>query len=128
MSFVVSKEIPKQKEDEPIEQKLKRIINASPCMLFMKVCNIFTNKYISRSGTIRYSALGNNTIKHLKYSTLQGNPDVPKCGFSRQTIEILNGLDAEFGTFDILADETVRQELKTYSNWPTYPQVCKDDG
>jgi Grx4 family monothiol glutaredoxin len=45
------------------------------------------------------------------------------CGIGRQTIEILNGLDAEFGTFDILADETVRQELKTYSNWPTYPQL-----
>ena len=53
----------------------------------------------------------------------QGDPTTPKCGFSRQTIEILNGLDAQFGSFDILTDEKVRQELKTFSNWPTYPQV-----
>lgn len=83
-----STETTKQIVEEPIEHKLKRLINASACMLFMK-----------------------------------GDPTTPKCGFSRQTIEILNGIDAEFGTFDILKDETVRQELKTYSNWPTYPQI-----
>ena len=53
----------------------------------------------------------------------QGDPTTPKCGFSRQTIEILNGLDAQFGSFDIFTDEEVRQELKKFSNWPTYPQV-----
>ena len=56
---------------------------------------------------------------------LQGDPATPKCGFSRQIVDLFNGLDFEYGTFDILKDETVRQELKTYSNWPTYPQVNK---
>ena len=42
---------------------------------------------------------------------------------SRQTIEMLNSLDAKYGSFDILSDESVRQGLKTYSNWPTYPQL-----
>jgi glutaredoxin-related protein len=35
----------------------------------------------------------------------------------------LNGKPMEFQTFDIFSDEEVRQGLKTYSNWPTYPQV-----
>lgn len=83
-----SSEVAKPTIVEPIEKKLKRLINASPCMLFMK-----------------------------------GDPATPKCGFSRQIVDLFNGLDFEYGTFDILKDETVRQELKTYSNWPTYPQL-----
>jgi len=35
----------------------------------------------------------------------------------------LKELKAEFGTFDIFTDEKVRQDLKIYSKWPTYPQV-----
>lgn len=46
-------------------------------------------------------------------------------GFSRTTIELLNKLEADYSSFDILSDEEVRQGLKTYSDWPTYPQVCK---
>lgn len=54
---------------------------------------------------------------------MKGDPSAPKCGFSRQTIEILDDLNVKFGSFDILTDESVRQGLKTYSNWPTYPQL-----
>lgn len=57
---------------------------------------------------------------------MKGNPDAPRCGFSRQIVEILNGEGAKFDTFDILGDEEVRQALKTYSNWPTYPQLYAD--
>jgi glutaredoxin-related protein len=38
-------------------------------------------------------------------------------------VALLNQYNAKYGTFDILSDEQVRQGLKTYSNWPTYPQV-----
>ena len=38
-------------------------------------------------------------------------------------MEIMAVLDLEFETFDIFSDEDVRQGLKSYSNWPTYPQV-----
>ncbi|CAH8834006.1 unnamed protein product [Trichobilharzia szidati] len=54
---------------------------------------------------------------------MKGNPDQPRCGFSRQIIEILRSNNAKFETFDILLDEQVRQGLKAYSNWPTYPQL-----
>jgi len=54
---------------------------------------------------------------------MKGNPKSPRCGFSRQAIEILSSAEVPFGTFDILGDEEVRQSLKTYSDWPTYPQL-----
>eukprot|EP00731_Ephydatia_muelleri_P021127 Em0013g854a len=44
-------------------------------------------------------------------------------GFSRQMVELLQELGAEFATFNILSDQEVRDGLKTFSNWPTFPQL-----
>ena len=57
---------------------------------------------------------------------MKGSPDAPRCGFSRQIVEILQAEKVAFGHFDILTDEEVRQGLKTFSNWPTYPQLYGD--
>jgi Grx4 family monothiol glutaredoxin len=54
---------------------------------------------------------------------MKGSPEQPRCGFSRQIVEILQGEKISFSTFDILTDEEVRAGLKTYSDWPTYPQL-----
>ncbi|CAN0510965.1 unnamed protein product, partial [Ectocarpus sp. 8 AP-2014] len=54
---------------------------------------------------------------------MKGNPDSPQCGFSRTAVGLLREEGVEFGTFDILADDEVRQGLKKLSEWPTYPQV-----
>lgn len=54
---------------------------------------------------------------------MKGNVGEPRCGFSKQMIAILNSQKVKFDTFDILGDEQVRQELKKFSNWPTYPQL-----
>lgn len=54
---------------------------------------------------------------------MKGNRDTPRCGFSKQLIAILNETNIPYDTFDILTDEEVRQGLKVYSDWPTYPQV-----
>ena len=54
---------------------------------------------------------------------MKGDRFMPQCGFSAHAIEILEGLGADFSTFDILEDEEVRQGLKEYSEWPTYPQL-----
>lgn len=54
---------------------------------------------------------------------MKGDRSTPRCGFSKQLIQILNDTKADYETFDILSDEEVRQGLKTYSDWPTYPQV-----
>nr|CAD7426184.1 unnamed protein product [Timema monikensis] len=54
---------------------------------------------------------------------MKGDRTTPRCGFSRQLMEILTETGIKFQTFDILTDEEIRQGLKTFSNWPTYPQV-----
>ncbi|XP_042901927.1 glutaredoxin-3 [Parasteatoda tepidariorum] len=54
---------------------------------------------------------------------MKGNPTGPRCGFSKQVIALLNSYNAKYETFDILEDFEVREGLKTFSNWPTYPQL-----
>jgi len=53
----------------------------------------------------------------------QGNPDAPRCGFSQKVVSALRSIKVPFNSFDILTDEEVRQGLKEYSQWPTYPQL-----
>jgi len=54
---------------------------------------------------------------------IKGTPSAPQCGFSRQTVSILREKGIRYGFFNILADDEVRQGLKTFSDWPTFPQV-----
>jgi Grx4 family monothiol glutaredoxin len=54
---------------------------------------------------------------------MKGDRTNPKCGFSNKTIQLLDEQGVLYETFDILSNEKVRQGLKTYSNWPTYPQL-----
>ena len=54
---------------------------------------------------------------------MKGNAEFPQCGFSANTVAILKHLGKSFTTFDILQDMDIRQGLKEYSNWPTFPQL-----
>ncbi|PSC68630.1 monothiol glutaredoxin-S17 [Micractinium conductrix] len=54
---------------------------------------------------------------------MKGTPEAPQCGFSRKVVDALQAAGEDFGSFNILTDEAVRQGLKEYSSWPTYPQV-----
>ena len=57
---------------------------------------------------------------------MKGSPDFPQCGFSAQTIQALKyaGLDeTNLSAFDVLSNEEVRKAIKSYTNWPTIPQV-----
>ncbi|GJU09612.1 putative glutaredoxin-like protein [Tanacetum coccineum] len=71
-----------------LEERLKKLVNSAPVMLFMK-----------------------------------GTPDAPECGFSSKVVNALKEEGIKFGSFDIYSDEEVRQGLKTFSNWPTFPQL-----
>jgi len=77
-----------RKPEISLEERLKKLINKAPCMLFMK-----------------------------------GDPANPRCGFSRTIVSLLDGYKADYQSFDILQDNTVREGLKKFSNWPTYPQL-----
>jgi monothiol glutaredoxin len=54
---------------------------------------------------------------------MKGNAEMPMCGFSANSVAILKNLGVSFNTFNILNDPEIRQGLKDYSNWPTYPQL-----
>lgn len=54
---------------------------------------------------------------------MKGNPDFPQCGFSAQTVAALRALGTPFEHVNILEDMELREGLKAYSNWPTYPQL-----
>ena len=54
---------------------------------------------------------------------MKGNRDFPQCGFSGRAVQILQALDTEFETADVLTDDGIRQGVKDYSSWPTIPQL-----
>ena len=54
---------------------------------------------------------------------MKGSPDFPQCGFSGRVVQILDACGAEFGSADVLMDPELRDGIKTYSNWPTIPQL-----
>ena len=57
---------------------------------------------------------------------MKGTPSEPKCGFSRQLVGILRDNSVKYGFFNILADDEVRQGLKEFADWPTFPQLWVD--
>ena len=54
---------------------------------------------------------------------MKGVPEMPQCGFSARVAGILNHLNVDFKSFDVLSDEDIRQGIKEFSNWPTIPQL-----
>ncbi len=54
---------------------------------------------------------------------MKGTPQMPQCGFSANVVRILDSLHVSYKTFNILSDMDIREGVKTFSNWPTYPQL-----
>jgi monothiol glutaredoxin len=54
---------------------------------------------------------------------MKGTPDFPQCGFSGQTVAALKSLGKPFAFVNIFEDPEIRDGLKAYSNWPTFPQL-----
>ncbi|CAH2047361.1 unnamed protein product [Thlaspi arvense] len=63
------------------------------------------------------------TNSHPVMLFMKGTPEEPRCGFSRKVVDILKEEKVDFGSFDILSDNEVREGLKKFSNWPTFPQL-----
>jgi monothiol glutaredoxin len=57
---------------------------------------------------------------------MKGNPAMPQCGFSAAVVGILKQTGVPFDSYNILADQELREGLKLYSSWPTYPQLYVD--
>ena len=54
---------------------------------------------------------------------MKGTPDFPQCGFSAKVCGILKASNKRFAFVNILEDHEIREGLKTYSDWPTFPQL-----
>jgi monothiol glutaredoxin len=54
---------------------------------------------------------------------MKGSPLFPQCGFSSRAVAILQHLGVAFDSVDVLQDQGIRQGIKTYSDWPTIPQL-----
>ena len=54
---------------------------------------------------------------------MKGTPDFPQCGFSGQTVAALKAVGKPFSYVNIFEDPEIREGLKAYSNWPTFPQL-----
>ncbi|RYD97903.1 MAG: Grx4 family monothiol glutaredoxin [Sphingomonadales bacterium] len=61
---------------------------------------------------------GNDVVLFMK-----GSPLFPQCGFSSRAVAILNHLNTEFESVDVLQDQGIRQGIKEFSDWPTIPQL-----
>jgi monothiol glutaredoxin len=57
---------------------------------------------------------------------MKGTPDFPQCGFSGQTVSALKSVGRPFAYVNIFEDEEIREGLKVYSSWPTFPQLYID--
>lgn len=54
---------------------------------------------------------------------MKGVPEQPRCGFSSVVVQILDHLGVDFVGVDVLQDEEIRQGIKSFSDWPTIPQL-----
>ncbi|MBD9354507.1 Grx4 family monothiol glutaredoxin [Methylomonas albis] len=54
---------------------------------------------------------------------MKGTPDFPQCGFSSRVVQALEACNANYAHVNIFEDPELRDALKEYSHWPTYPQL-----
>ena len=74
---------------------------------------------MSAQDVIRDQVTNNAVVLYMK-----GSPQFPQCGFSSAAIQILKGCGVqEVLAVNVLADDEIRQGIKTFSNWPTIPQL-----
>jgi monothiol glutaredoxin len=54
---------------------------------------------------------------------MKGTKSMPQCGFSSRVAGVLNYMGIEYADMNVLADDTIRQGIKDFSDWPTIPQL-----
>ena len=54
---------------------------------------------------------------------MKGTPQQPQCGFSQQVCRVLHATGVEFDSVNVLEDDSIREGVKAYSEWPTIPQL-----
>lgn len=74
---------------------------------------------MSLRDTIHEQVTGHDVVLYIK-----GTPQFPRCGFSATAVQVLKACGAnDYFSVDVLASEELRQAVKDYANWPTFPQL-----
>tara|TARA_B100000886_G_C20375284_1_gene471515 strand:- start:428 stop:760 length:333 start_codon:yes stop_codon:yes gene_type:complete len=69
------------------------------------------------------SKIKDNNSKDPVVLYMKGDPTFPQCGFSSTVVQILKHIGVNFQSYDVLQDENLREGIKSFSNWPTIPQL-----
>ena len=110
----------------PHKAQPELIENPSPEKLSqtIELQNEFYTKWFEEEKQKAFREIEDLVTAHPKFFIfIKGSPEQPKCKFTRRLLEMFAPFGYRFGHFDILKDERIRQWLKFYSNWPTYPQI-----
>jgi monothiol glutaredoxin len=67
--------------------------------------------------------IAKSVAEHNVVLFMKGEPEQPRCGFSAVTVQILDHLGVDFVGVDVLQSEPLREGIKSYSDWPTIPQL-----
>src|ERR1700739_2226573 len=67
--------------------------------------------------------IGNEVTSNDVVLFMKGTPQFPMCGFSGQVVQILDHLGVSFKGLNVLESDELRNAIKSYSNWPTIPQL-----
>jgi monothiol glutaredoxin len=67
--------------------------------------------------------IAKSVAEHPVVLFMKGVPEQPQCGFSAQVVQILDHLGADFVGVNVLQSDALREGIKTYSDWPTIPQL-----
>ncbi|KAJ8608768.1 hypothetical protein CTAYLR_007817 [Chrysophaeum taylorii] len=70
--------------------------------------------------------IGEQVSKNKVMLYMKGTPAAPMCGFSQQVVRILHATGVEFSSVNVLEDDSIREGIKQYSQWPTIPQLYVD--
>ena len=67
--------------------------------------------------------IAKSVAEHPVILFMKGVPEQPQCGFSAVTVQILDHLGVEFVGVNVLQNDQLREGIKTFSDWPTIPQL-----
>lgn len=107
----------------------RAIVNSSRRMLSDGIHDDFKPKvkrsYANEAGDV-HAQIAEDIKANKVVVYMKGVPDQPMCGFSNAVVQVMKAEGVEFKGFNVLADPDLREGIKTFSSWPTIPQVYID--
>jgi len=78
---------------------------------------------VSAASNTAHDFIGRTVAENPVVLFMKGVPEQPRCGFSALVVQVLDHLGVDFVGVDVLQDDSLREGIKTFSDWPTIPQL-----